>query len=67
VKALATPAHLALIYAGLNEKDLAIQPLQAAYENRDSFLIFTHMLPQFDNLRSDARFQDLLHRMNFPS
>jgi tetratricopeptide (TPR) repeat protein len=62
-----TPAYLALTYAGLEEKDLAIQSLQAAYENRDTFLIFARLLPQFDNLRSDSRFRDLLHRMNFPS
>ena len=61
------PSHLAIAYAGLEEKNLAIQSLQAAYENRDSFLVFTRMLPQFENLRSDSRFQDLLHRMNFPS
>jgi DNA-binding winged helix-turn-helix (wHTH) protein/tetratricopeptide (TPR) repeat protein len=61
------PSHLAMTFAGLEEKDLAIQSLQRAYENRDSFLVFTRMLPQFDNLRSDSRFQDLLQRMNFPS
>lgn len=61
------PSHLAIAYAGLEEKNLAIQSLQAAYENRDSFLVFTRMLPQFENLRSDSRFQDLLHRMNFPT
>jgi DNA-binding winged helix-turn-helix (wHTH) protein/tetratricopeptide (TPR) repeat protein len=61
------PSHLAIVFSGLDEKDLAIQALQTAYENRDSFLVFLRMLPQFDNLRSDARFQDLLHRMNFPS
>jgi DNA-binding winged helix-turn-helix (wHTH) protein/tetratricopeptide (TPR) repeat protein len=62
-----TPAYLALTYAGLEENDLAIRSLQAAYENRDTFLVFTRLLPQFDNLRSDPRFGDLLRRMNFPS
>jgi DNA-binding winged helix-turn-helix (wHTH) protein/tetratricopeptide (TPR) repeat protein len=61
------PSHLAITFAGLEEKDLAIQSLLTAYENRDSFLVFTRMLPQFDNLHSDSRFQDLLHRMDFPS
>ena len=61
------PSHLAITYAGLEEKDLAIRALQTAYTNRDSFLVFARILPQFDNLRSDQRFQDLLHRMNFPS
>jgi len=61
-----TPAHLALTYAGLEEKDLAIGSLQKSYENGDAFLVFTRMLPQFENLHSDARFQELLRRMNFP-
>ena len=60
------PTYSALIYAGLGEIDLAIQSLYAGYENRDSFLVFARMVPQFDNLRSDSRFQDLLRRMNFP-
>ena len=61
------PSHLAITYAGLEEKDLAIQSLHTAYENQDSFLVFSAVLPQFDNLRSDPRFDDLLRRMNFPS
>jgi len=61
-----TSAYLALVYAGLEEKDLAIRSLEVAYEDRDSFLVFARMAPQFDNLRSDSRFQDLLRRMNFP-
>jgi hypothetical protein len=61
------PSHLAITYAGLEEKDLAIRALQTAYTDRDSFLVFARILPQFDNLHSDQRFQDLLHRMNFPT
>jgi hypothetical protein len=61
-----TSAYLALVYAGLEEKDLAIRSLEVAYEDRDSFLVFARMAPQFDNLRSDSRFQHLLRRMNFP-
>jgi DNA-binding winged helix-turn-helix (wHTH) protein len=59
-------SHLAITLAGLGERDRAIQALQRAYEERDSFLVFARILPQFENLRSDARFQDLLERMNFP-
>ena len=58
------PSHFAIAFAGLEEKDSAIRALQTAYENRDSFLVFARMLPQFDNLRSDPRFQDLLHCIN---
>lgn len=60
-------SHLAVAYAGVGEKDSALTALETAYENRDSFLVFANMMPQFDNLRSDARFQDLLHGMNFPT
>lgn len=59
-------SHLAMAYAGVGEKELALNALEAAYENRDSFLVFAKMMPQFDNLRSVPRFQDLLQRMNFP-
>lgn len=60
-------SHLAVAFAGLGEKDLAIRALQKAYQDRDSFLVFARILPQFDNLRSDARFQDLLSCMNLRS
>lgn len=62
----AAPTHLAIAFAGLGEKDLAIRALEQAYQNHDSFLIFARMLPQFENLHSDPRFQDLVRRMNFP-
>lgn len=29
-------------------------------------MIYLKIDPRFDNLRSDFRFQDLFHRMNFP-
>jgi len=60
------PSHFAIAFAGLEEKESAMRALQTAYENRDNFLIMAQMIRQFDNLRSDSRFQDLLHRMNFP-
>jgi DNA-binding winged helix-turn-helix (wHTH) protein/tetratricopeptide (TPR) repeat protein len=60
-------SHLAIAYAGVGEKESALSALEAAYENRDSFLVFAKVIPQFDNLRSVARFQELLRRMKFPS
>lgn len=60
-------SHLAIAYAGVGEKESALAALEIAYENRDSFLVFAKMMPQFDNLRSDSRFQELLGRINFPS
>ncbi len=55
---------LAIIYAGLGEKDLAFAALGRAYQLRDEFLLMVGVDPFFDNLHSDPRFADLLRRMN---
>jgi TolB-like protein/DNA-binding winged helix-turn-helix (wHTH) protein/Tfp pilus assembly protein PilF len=57
---------VALIYAGLGEKDRAIEWLDKAYEVHDKGMCFLKVDPPLDPLRSDPRFQDLLRRMNFP-
>jgi eukaryotic-like serine/threonine-protein kinase len=58
---------VAMIHAGLGEKDQAFEWLEKAYEMRDQGLSFLKVGPELDPLRLDARFQDLLRRMNFPS
>ena len=58
--------EVALIYAGLGEKDQAIQWLNKAYERRDKGLTFMQEDPPLAPLRSDPRFQALVRRMNFP-
>jgi tetratricopeptide (TPR) repeat protein len=61
------PYFLAIIYAGLGQKDQAFGYLEAAYGTHDGWLGFLKVDPALDPLRSDSRFQDLLRRMNFPS
>ncbi len=56
---------IALIYAGLGDKDQAMAWLEKTYQER-GFLVFLKTDPKFDLLRDDPRFQDLLRRMNFP-
>ena len=53
-------ASIALVYVGLGEKDQAMSWLNLAYRERFNPSIL--MRPSFDPLRSDSRFQDLLHR-----
>lgn len=60
------PYQIAVIYAGLDDKEQAIEWLNRAYEEHTGFLIFVNSDPRFRPLRSDARFQDLLRRMRFP-
>ncbi len=61
----AHPTRVARLYADAGEKDHAIDWLERAYEERDSQLIFLHW-PQWDSLRDNPRFQDLLRRMDLP-
>ncbi len=53
----------ALIYAGLDEKDLAFEWLEKAYDQRAGWLIYLNTDPRFDSLRSDARFSHLKKRV----
>ncbi len=57
-------ASFAVRYASLSEKDQPFEWLEKAYEGRDAGLIFINVEPQFDPLRDDPRFQDLLLWMN---
>ncbi len=49
--------HLAIIYEGLGERELAIEALERAYQNRETMLVFLKVCPQFDRIRDDPRFQ----------
>ena len=53
--------EIALIYAGLDEKDQAMIWLEKAYQERFNPSILKR--PAFDSLRSDPRFQDLVRRI----
>jgi tetratricopeptide (TPR) repeat protein len=57
------PYLLAVIYLGLGDKDQAFVWLDKAFQDRSSFLIWLKVEPQFDSLRDDPRFQDLLRRV----
>ena len=59
------PYEVAGVYAQLGDKDLALEWLDKAYRNR-SCLYWLRQDPRFDSIRSDARFQELLAKINFP-
>jgi TolB-like protein/DNA-binding winged helix-turn-helix (wHTH) protein/Flp pilus assembly protein TadD len=56
----------ALVETGLGEKDQAFGSLKKAIDLHAPFTTLLKVDPRFDSLRQDARFQDLLRRMNFP-
>ena len=60
------PSALAVVYVGLNQKERAIQLLQAAYSSRDPILQYIKVESHFDSLRGDPRFQDVAHKVGLP-
>lgn len=58
-----SPLHIALVYSGIGESDLALDWLEKAYKARDEYLVYLHIYPEFQKLHSEPRFQDLERRM----
>jgi eukaryotic-like serine/threonine-protein kinase len=59
-----SPYSIALIYAGLGEKDQAFEWLDHAYKVRDESFIHLKVDPRLDDLRSDPRFTERLRLIN---
>jgi len=59
--------NLAHIYAGLCEKEKAIEWLERAFTEHSPYMTYANVDPWFDPLRSDPRFQNLLRRMSLPT
>jgi len=57
---------VAEIYAALGEKDEAFRWLEKGYEYRHNWIPWIGWNPNYEPLRDDPRFGDLLRRMNFP-
>jgi TolB-like protein len=60
-----SPASVAVVYAGLGEKDQAMLWLEKAVEERDPWATDLKTQQMFDSLRSDPRFQSLMRRVGF--
>lgn len=62
-----SPYWLAILQAGLGEKDSGFEWLEKAYQERDVWLVWLKQEPRFDSLRSDSRFHDLVRRVGLPA
>ena len=58
---------LAVVYAGLDDKDDAFTWLDKAFEERFNRLAYAKVEAIWDPLRSDHRFSELLRRVRIPS
>jgi len=61
-----SPVSFALIYAGLGDKEKALDYLDEAIEIRAASLPVQMLGPEFDGLRGESRFQALRQRMGLP-
>jgi TolB-like protein len=58
--------EIALVYAGLGDKDDAFAWLEEAYKTHSEGLTNLKIDPCLDPLKSDPRFNDLVHRVGLP-
>ena len=58
--------NIATVYDGLGEKDQAFAWLEKDFQQRSSQLAYVTWWPNFDDLRDDPRFVDLVTRMGLP-
>jgi TolB-like protein len=57
---------VAAVYAGSGDKDLTLEWLEKAYDERATWMIFLNVHPYFDFLRAEPRFQNLLKKIGLP-
>ena len=55
--------YIAVIYAGLGDKDNAFRWLEKAYDDRVAQVIYANVDPRLDVLRADPRFAQLIKRL----
>jgi tetratricopeptide (TPR) repeat protein len=61
-----SPYNMALIYAGLGEKNQAFESLDKAFQDRTVRLFSIQVHPDFASLRMDPRFTALVQRIGLP-
>ncbi len=65
-KSYVSPYYIARIYAGLGDKNQAIHWLNKAVKEDGEAIMNLKADPDLQSLRSEPRFQELAHRLNFP-
>ncbi len=58
--------NIAQIYIGLGEKEKAVEWLEKSFEKREPVILAIYAYPEWDELRSDPRFQELIKKLGFP-
>ncbi len=61
-----TSYGIALVYAGLGETDAAYSWIDQAFEERSHWLVWLRLDPRWGRMRTQARFDELVSRLNYP-
>jgi serine/threonine-protein kinase len=57
---------IAVVYAGLGDRERVFSYLDAAYRERSHWLVWLKRDPRWNDVRSDPRFQNLVHKIGLP-
>ena len=62
-----SPYHLALMHLHLGERERALELLLNAYAIRDAWVVWLGVEPQFDPLRGEPAFEEILRDLRHPA
>ncbi|HXZ93748.1 MAG TPA: hypothetical protein VEG36_12805, partial [Burkholderiales bacterium] len=65
-KRFVTAYGVALVHAGLGDKEQAFAWLEKAFAERSHWLMWLRLDPRWKTLRSDPRFAGLVERLKYP-
>lgn len=66
-KKYVSPAELAVLYIALGERSKALSSVERGFAERDSQIQYLLIEPNYDDLRSEPRFEELVREAGFPS
>jgi hypothetical protein len=61
-----SPFEIALVHAGLRERERMYEWLDRAHEDQSTWLSWLKYDPRFTPYRQDRRFQDIVRRIGLP-
>jgi TolB-like protein/DNA-binding winged helix-turn-helix (wHTH) protein len=61
-----SPYSVALIYTAMGKKSDALDWLEKCYKDEDTWTVWIGVLVEWDSLRSEPRFVNLIHRLKLP-
>lgn len=65
-KQFVTAYGVALVYAGLNEKDNVFIWMNKAYEERSNWMVWVKSDPRWIPFQSDKRYAELVNKVGLP-